>query len=416
MGLADFSAHDLRFVYALSQYLGLSWYPGFTGNKSALEAYLLGNESAIISAHAGDNSRPAFTMIRTQSAVCLLIEGIGNSTQARALADAWQSPTDHNNKFTSNGFILSQATSIQALVNLTQYVGRKLVLFGHSFGGAIAHVLAAKMSDIGWTGGIASISLGAPKPAQAGLFAYLGNTEYERIFLSTDPVPYCPPDSRSAVLMHSLLSTGESTNVDQFVQPGNGLQIRPDGTVTVESNPTTLLSTQSFSLLGWLAGFTGNQGVGHSLGQYVNALQRAQPTPQQRPEPWPTPRPSAEPATPRDHGTHRAQEAAQQNVFQEQAQQNAVPLVIPQAQRFVAVRSGRIWAVEWQGQVVAVGPSKARARVIARTGNRLLHSVQPSGWFSSTAFQTSLDQYLASAASEESGFSPVLADADPLEA
>ena len=114
----------------------------------------------------------------------------------------------------------------------------------------------------------------------------------------------------------------------------------------------------------------------------------------------------ANPVTKKD--ATQQQEAAVQTIFATGRQQDAQPVVVPQAAAFQAVRNGRIWTVYFGDTAVAVGPAKRRARAMARTGNDFLRHQQNQAVVDPTAFVAQMQTFFQLASDPTTGFQPQL--------
>ena len=97
-----------------------------------------------------------------------------------------------------------------------------------------------------------------------------------------------------------------------------------------------------------------------------------------------------------------------QTQFSDATRQNAQPVNIPDAQLFVAVKTGRVWYVTFGGIVIASAPHKRRARALAREGNAWLRRLQNEAVVYTNDLGSQFLAYLEVASDPASGFTPTI--------
>jgi hypothetical protein len=157
-----------------------------------------------------------------------------------------------------------------------------------------------------------------------------------------------------------------------------------------------------------LLGLDGNQTGPHSLFAYSQYLYQVQQV-RGRQNSNPLHGGGEEQAdVPRRSETNRAANAVETAVFARGAVQNAAPPVIPPANEFRATRLQNSWVVVWRGQIVAVGPTKKRARRLARNGNSFLIDLQTQAITDAQAMSDQFSDYLGDATNPAGGFTPIM--------
>jgi len=88
--------------------------------------------------------------------------------------------------------------------------------------------------------------------------------------------------------------------------------------------------------------------------------------------------------------------------------QNTIPVSIPTGQTFTAFRNEGIWMIAFGDSIVAIAPTKRRARALARLGNEFLRRLLVQAVVDPDVMETQLAAWLTSAQDPTSGIVPTL--------
>jgi pimeloyl-ACP methyl ester carboxylesterase len=251
--------------------------------------------------------------------------------------------------------------------------------FGHSYGGATAIVLLARMNRTIRKIVQSVVTFGSPRPGNEDLQTWIPAGRLTRWFNSDDPVPHIPPHRDEAPVMFLLFAPAASASMDVQVQPPNGVCLFPDGgygnaEYWPESGPTL-----DVSLASWLAGNETFAESTHGLPEYrrrlyINAVLGRPPTvlpaAMQEDEVPFAPTPAVERALVASGTAALATIAAAPQALPPSTPGTTTP-------RVKARKQGKIWTVEQSGNVIAIGPGKRHAKKLAREFNRSIRAANP---------------------------------------
>lgn len=319
---------------------------------------------------------PRRVYARSNGKVLAVIQCTENNRSAISLWGNWQAGEVMSGVGVRNSHIEDAALAFVQEMQQQGYLSNDILLVGHSQGGAIVHAMLRNIFLRRDVQRVRAITFGAPKTAGSSGYAGITDDRLCRWMTPDDPVPLLPPQSIPAAVLGGLGDPRAARRMTFFVQPAGGRLIAsnpPVATPGVIPPTATLPAIANFA--GWLAGVE-QSSVPHRIAtysSYLAAYNARYPRPNQQ-------RPSGgrqEPVNPTpSREVNRQQREFVQNVFLAGHEQNAVPARAPKPVLFYAQRTGRIWSVYLNGQAVAVGPTKKRARGLARLGNGLLRRLQ----------------------------------------
>jgi pimeloyl-ACP methyl ester carboxylesterase len=284
------------------------------------------------------------------------------------------------------------------------------ILAGHSGGGLVCQCYAYMLSTAPNPTSAHVFTFGSPR-AGGRTFANAGQgvaTSTVRYMGDTDPVPLIPPSLSDALGWAALLGPADLTFFSEWVHTDGGRMIDSQGKLSDNVLPVNAALTPVASLGNFLYSADTVAGNAHTIQEYIDRLTLAQPSPQQPNDMGPKLAPMENRVRPPRRQVNVAQAQAQAAIFQEGRDQNVAPVIIPAASEFQAVRQGRIWAIQFQGQFIAYAPSKKRARHLARAGNDFIRSLQHQGIVDSIAMTQQFASYITQASDPAGGFQPVM--------
>lgn len=250
-----------------------------------------------------------------------------------------------------------------------------LYLCGHSYGGGVVQGIALNMPPQTPRTRIRIVSYGSLRPGNRGAQSRLSVLENIRYWAQRDPVRYMPPHTTEVPSLNYLLPVALTRGMDSQVQAPEGVELLDNGIQNfAEGNPVSDVGV-SVSLLDWVADQSGFRSVYHSVSNYSHlfALSIAYPavlTP-------PTSRPRMEqPEILTARQRIAAERVGELELIRDATNPLGVTLNAPIIRplpgsnlRYQRRRFGQVWAVEYDGAVVAIGPGKRQAGVMARRFN-----------------------------------------------
>lgn len=130
----------------------------------------------------------------------------------------------------------------------------QVVFIGHSYGGAVATLLAANFRLAIPTRRVSCLTFGCPKVGDSRLNVVMRKTECIHLVAEDDIVPYMPPSGTTGALLLWLLSQGLLRVFQDFAWLENSYRLNEDGTrdeIADESSPYAIVVEY---MLVWLFG------------------------------------------------------------------------------------------------------------------------------------------------------------------
>lgn len=283
---------------------------------------------------------------------------------------------------------------------------QRVILCGHSQGGAVAAAMAGHPSLRGRTQNISVITFGAPRTGTIDFLRVVGGLAMVRWMNDNDPVPLLPPSFATAPSMFLAGIINVSIFYENYRHHFGGVVLSPQGGVTTAEIPPYGVISGSADLATWLYSWETDVRTGHSIQTYIdrlNLLAGLQFT---------APRVQVQPASPEPNRNTPRRTLNQQTDGLIQAisasgtsQQNA-QLVVPPDRAFRTVKFEGMWWVTFGGQLVAVGPTRKRAGSMAVRGNEFLRRLQRMAGVDNNALKNLFPAYLDAASTPDNGFSP----------
>ncbi len=357
-----------------------------------------------------DATNLGWGFVKAQGHLVVVIQGVERPGHASNYVEALNEEINFNLDGGCNTYLISQAERIRfALLNLGVLRTARIVVFGHSMGGAVACDLAHTFRYQGDAPSISVITYGAPRPGPDSFAALIQPIDLVRWMTSLDSVPLIPPRQNQAPSWFAVAPQVARLNANRYVHPSGGIVVHLDGTAADRDVPEIAFEDIQASISIWL--YTCYLGVNsiHSIPAYIIALrERAALPSQQRPKIDG----SGSPETPveRNHSgvIDRAVKQHLNTIRAQAVAQDAVPLRIPEQWIVRATKVAGTWGVYWNGVLIAIGPQKGRCRRIAHSLNLALRRLQQFGFVGADDLATTFQQYLEAAKTNGSGFEPTM--------
>jgi len=359
--------------------------------------------------HAPTEAHFGWGAVKWQGYSLVLIQGLTNAGLSRRYAEAWDRPIRYDQGAGVNGWLYDESWYLFNQLWDAGYIpcGR-LVVSGHSAGGACAMALVRHMIEREVSGSRAVITFGSPCPGPGGFAHAIRGVDLCRWMNDVDPVPCIPPRGSQSPRVYSVISNETALNWNRMVQPHGGFSLNEIGGAFARDNTEMELIDVQTSIIQWLTSIASNQINIHSMPTYVARLQTRLST---YGESVAGSRPTThsgreEGVTTKEVETVRKAELAR---IREDAEAQSLPaLIIPKPYRFRALRNGGQWVVTWMEFTIAVVPGKSKARDIARSGNTLLNRMQRCAGISTEELAGALRDYIIAATDPGAGFSPTM--------
>lgn len=339
----------------------------------------------------------------------LLIGHTVSSGQANDVYNGYVAGILRNGPTIENTYLATITTLIKAEIEraLTPLAGNILIA-GHSIGGVIGEYYAKTLISLGFPAQPVRVSFGSPKSGGVDTFGTLGTGFAVRWMCDDDPVPLIPPNTFPALNLFGLNNPIFMRNAGNFIHASGGLSLNNQGQATPAILPPLASFWPSIDIGAWILATEVGQGTSHSLAEYSRRLILFKALLDAPGHTRPTPSPAERPNPPRPVEVNRAADAAVNAIFAVGGVQNAQPVDIPGGGPFFAFRSGRVWQVAFGSAIIAIGPTKRKARAIANRANDWLHHLQQSGVVDPEGILNQLRDYLIEASDPTGGFRPVM--------
>jgi len=343
------------------------------------------------------------------SLLFVAINGAENLTLARGLWNGYPGSAFSPRNDPQNDWLVAAATSIANELTLRFPAGRpRTILTGFSAGGAIALNVATLLPPIFQRPTVETITFGSPRPGGISLARNLRTLNPVRWMNDDDWVPLIPPQVAYFTQLGVAYGTRAQQRFQNFVQPEGGILLGNTGSVGAAQLPNiaTVPSVADFAA-DILGGYTGLAPT-HALDEYQRRLVLAADRQtiggggsdwggtEERPNPI-----SAA-------AIARERDAASVVIYKAGEEQNSAGIALPDIRLFKARRTGRVWWVYFGDQRISAGPTRKRARAVARTGNEFLRRLQGQAFTDPATLETQFSNYIQAASDPASGFVPTL--------
>src|ERR1700676_549881 len=264
---------------------------------------------------------------------------------------------------------------------------RQFFICGHSYGGAIAIVLARMIRALYEPRNLDVITYGSPRPGTLTFQRACSGINYVRWFCDNDPVPHVPPHQSECPTWHYLATRDLHDDANASVQPPEGHQINAQGIPILTEESTGQPQSIAWGITAWLTREQCFGSAAHQIDYYrdrfalfdLNIVPPIPPITRPRPE---------QPELLRPREQLQLQEQAVQQLdatslprqfimvpplpLELPAPPTISPVVnpLPGHARYHRVRHGRVWTVDYQGETICVARDKKAAKVLARNFNR----------------------------------------------
>lgn len=339
----------------------------------------------------------------------IAIEGCYSFSEAKGLWDGYIGTWRGLRPDPENAWINEQADRILAAYLLIMpHLSAKVIITGHSAGGAVAQVILNKLKTRVGGPQFECVSFGAPRPGNFALTDSLRGQRNIRWMNDNDWIPLLPPRINIWGTAGFYYGPGNIIALQNFSQPSGGVQLTFNGTMSEPMLPTAASVPSSMDLIVQILNLSNRNFTGHSLQEYQERLHR-----------YTILHPSSLPdfvgggdGEPTDpipiREAERMVRDAQPVVFAVGEAQNARPVVIPRPALFRAARVGRVWWVYFGEQRIAAAPVRRRAQGMAMAGNNFIRRLQRQAVVDPDALAHQFIEYLQLAADPTSGFVPTL--------
>lgn len=220
-----------------------------------------------------DNDAPTFCVLSGRDVTMVFFQGTENVTQVASYVDAtfresvtWQGwPVNA----AWNGWASAVAAELRSQ-GIADF--RRVIVSGHSYGGAVAECLANELlrdthgTDVQW------VTFGSPKVGGPDLCNRLAVMPSARWMNRGDPIPFLPPDREDLPGFSSLDPLRLLRNPFVYDQPIPGKLLIGGGNVTSAKYPTDVDPVTLLSFDRWLIRFGKQAYVQHPASAYVARL------------------------------------------------------------------------------------------------------------------------------------------------
>jgi len=249
-------------------------------------------------------------------------------------------------------------------------------IFGYSYGGATGQVLADELFNNLRARYVGCCSFGSPRPGNVDFQRRMERIPNVRWFCDNDPVRFMPPHVTEVPSALYFLAPSLWRGMDTQVQCRVGFQLEADGNISQTEGEPTVLHAVVPSILNWITDTNGFRSLNHAPENYLRRLALNIQEGGQVERPVVTDAPE-QPAVISPADREWLLRQAELDVIA--SPELTVPpggtitvTVLDRAtpSRYRRKKQGRVWTVQLDGVIVAVGPGKRRAGQIARVMNR----------------------------------------------
>lgn len=252
----------------------------------------------------------------------------------------------------------------------------RLYLFGHSYGAGGLMAIAHRAILLATGQGVSCITYGIPRYGSILACRFMARREFVRWYCSDDAVRWLPPHADEVPSLYAVLDSDLTRGMDLTCAVPWGYGLYPNGRVLQDEGEPGRTHAVALSLLAYMGG-NGFGSYTHSIDEYSRRFQLAELAlpgiPKRIDTNVPTEQPLVLNAAAERHWRNEGVADINTGVTTNTLPPTDFTVAPPGTARTVRYRRrkrGRIWTVEYAGVVVAIGPGKRRAGVIARRLNR----------------------------------------------
>ena len=233
-----------------------------------------------ISVHGGTPFLPAVVTIIHPEFSVIILDGTRNFQQFALQALYAQIRPTNIGIFGTNRFWYSASTWATAwLENDGADPAKPILLVGHSYGGAVAQILAARYRAWRPEREIRYLTYGSPKPGDQRLIDLLRQCQGISLANDNDIVTVLPPDRLTLIPVVAALALPVLFLLENWKRPANQLLLREDGSAFTNESVLLDFDTLLAIMIRVIAQEPLDVIIGHSSGEYVARLSRRCPDP-----------------------------------------------------------------------------------------------------------------------------------------
>lgn len=356
---------------------------------------------------------PRVLAVKKQGLVGVFILGTASLAHINGIVNGYRSGPPGTDPYGANPFFSSAAAQIKSWLETTAFLQTtKMYLHGHSFGGAIAHVLSHELTANFAVRDIETVTFGAPRTGWRAFQLHTRMYNSARWMNDGDPVPCVPPSPADAPAMHALLPQAESLRFADARHPLSGIFLRANGTAEDREEPWDAALSLTTNLVTWLSSTQGASDNNHSIGTYYDRLNIGAASEQALANAFHRPSTAIASAERRDPvNPQQVQQIANQVANQVQAAGDAiasVPVRIPRRLQARVRALDGMYAVEFMDAAVMLDHRRSRCITVAKGLNRTLRALQRAGRVNQATLQQRMAAFLAEAGSPSPDLSPTM--------
>lgn len=232
----------------------------------------VGTELTVTYVPATD-SLPCVVVARNELVTVVILDGTRNyQTYAWQAFNLIVRPANIG-AFGTLNFWYNSATYVNTiLVNLGVDAGVPIMLAGHSYGGAVAQILAGRYRVESATRVIRCLTYGAPKPGDARLSALLAQCEVLNLANGNDFTPVAPPDYPTLIPVLTVVGLASLLSWNQWDKPPNVYLQNEAGELLPDSYPTLDFPTLLEFTTRAIASIPQSPIAGHPILEYLRRI------------------------------------------------------------------------------------------------------------------------------------------------
>lgn len=269
--LQDIDIDDLGVLVVFAQIL--DWQYRDASKITPLIVAWLGSAVTVTIAPNTDGLLPGSVIVQTPTMTLVFVAGTTSPQQlATQIMQATFSLRDTGQYTTLPLWDDAQASLHERVLAAGVDPSRPFILVGHSYGGAVATLLAARYQSADPGRVIRLVTFGMPKPGDNRVRSRLGSMPRVHVVNYDDPVGSIPPDVGLLAYLAGLLPTTILQRWAVMRNVGQQRVLQADGTLTTSQAPTVDFP----QLAGIIASLVARQPLqffrGHDMSEYLRRL------------------------------------------------------------------------------------------------------------------------------------------------